>query len=650
MPRFQRIALVITVLVLVAAVLLACFYGSQLFQPTTEPISTSDLAALNYYTEQYPPYNYYENGTLKGVSIDLLGKITEKIGLKATDSQIHLASWTEGYQAAQTQNNTVLFSTVRLPEREDLFKWAGPICSYQYALFAGWDKAISINSASDLKSYRIGVITDDAAIEQLVAAGVERSKLVNETDASVLIQKLAHGDIDLWCYPQEVGGFLTEQVTGNYYAFKVVYRLDNIELYYAFSRDTPDSTVYAFQQTLDALKEEKDSTGFSIYDMILGQYIPSIGFAHLNYLTEEWAPFNYAKDGDAAGISVEILDAIFHNAGVDHTATKVKIMPLSEAFEQARGNTSTVLFSIVRTAQREPDYKWVGPFTKAGFVVYSAADRNITIASAQDLNKYRIGTVNATIEYDLLVAQNVAASNIVVASTPAELLQMLKDGQIDLWATGEFTGHYEVNNAGLDTKDFEVAYTLGEKEFYFIFSKDVPDSVVDAFGHALETVRNQKDAQGFSMYERIIYRNLGVGYAKQSFTNQQVMDLVDTTSTAIETNAADAFLHINAGDTPYRDPNRSGLYVFVYDTNVTMVAHADNIQLVGANFKGKTDVTGKPFRDCIIEGALQNGTGWVDYVYSNSAQTNLYYKTTYYRLVVGSDGNQYVVCSGNFKS
>ena len=479
---------------------------------------------------------------------------------------------------------------------------------------------------------------------------MDRSQLVEETNATVLIGKLAHGDIDLWCYPEEVGRFLTEEITGNYYSFNVVYRLESIELYYAFSKDIPDSTIQAFQQALDALKEEKDTTGFSTYDMILGQYIPAIGFAHLNYLTEEWAPFNYAKDGTAGGISVEILESIFRHSGVDRSASDVKIVPLSEGFQQAQKNSSTVLFSIVRTAAREPYYKWVGPFTKASFVVYSAANSNITIASESDLNKYRIGTVNGTIEYDMLIGKNVKASNIVVGSTPTELLQMLREGRIDLWATGDFTGHYELNRAGLDTKDYNVVYSLGEKEFYFIFSKDVPDLVVDAFGHALETVRNQKDAQGFSEYERIIYRNLGVSYAQPKFTNEAVTALVDKTAVAIEKNATDAFLHINAGDTPYKDPQKPGLYSFVYDTNVTMVAHADNILLVGVNFKGKTDVTGQPFRDYIVDGALENQTGWVDYVYSNSAQTNLYYKTTYYRLVMGSDGNQYVVCSGNFKS
>lgn len=650
MPAKRRITIAAAALLIVAAVIVAFFINSNLIQPAKYTVSSQELSSLNYYTEAYPPYNYLENGTTKGVSVDLLSAITEKLGVKVNPDQLNLTTWTSGYQAALTQNHTVLFSTVRLPSREDSFKWVGPIYTYKYALFAGWDKTVTINSTADLNKYRIGVISDDAAIPLLLSAGVASSQLVNETSASKIIEELAHGDIDLWCYPEEVGRFLTEEQTDNYYAFNVVYRLENTDLYYAFSKDTPDSTVNAFQWALDSLKQEKDAGGFSTYEMILGQYIPAIGFGHLNYLTEEWAPFNYeVASGDAAGVSVEILQAIFRHAGVA-SSPNVKVVPLADGFAQAKKNSSTVLFSIVRTPEREPYYQWVGPVTKAEFCVYSLADRNISITAPADLNRYRIGTVNGTIEYNLLTGQGVDASNIVVASTPTELLRMLHDGEIDLWATGEFTGHYEINKAGYNTKDYEVAYNLGEKELYYIFSKDVPDLVVDAFQHALETVRSQKDAQGFSEYERIIYRNLGVGYAKQTFSNDQVVALVKQTAAAIHQNATDAFLHINSGNAPYKSSQYKGLYVFAYDTNITMVAHADNILLVGVNFKGKTDVAGAPFRDYIVQGAIANGTGWVDYVYSNSAQTNLYYKTTYYQLVTGSDGAQYVVCSGNFKN
>lgn len=639
-------------------ILIAVFFGA--LSPAAGSLSESEAAStdmndtmmsanLTYYTEQLPPYNYMDNGTLKGVSIDLLEAITEKMGKKVTREEIHLVSWTEGYQAALTRNNTVLFVTARTPEREQSFKWVGPIYSDKYVLFAKRDPGVTIDGPEDLKEYRIGVISDDVAAQQLLNIGVNQSQIVPKSNASANIAALENDEIDLWACPEEAGRHFTEQVTGNYYAYTVVYQLEAQDLYYAFNKNTSDSVIKSFQQALDALKQEKDSAGISKYDRILGQHIPSVGLARLNYLTEEWAPFNYQEDGNVTGISVEILESVFKNIGVNRSGADVRIVPLAEGFKIAQNNSSTVLFSIVRTAEREPLYKWAGPFTRASFVLYAPISSNITISSAEDLNQYRIGTVEASIENDLLASQGVSESQIVNGETPEDLLQMLADGEIDLWATGDLAGRHQMLQSLEDPNNYEIVYTLSENDFYYIFSKDVPDTLVLAFDNALETVRKQKDEQGVSDYERIIYRNLGVGCARQAFTDDLVVELVNTTAAAIENNAADTFRRINAGEAPYRNQEDPSLYVFVYDMNLTMVAHADNIQVVGENFRGKTDVTGKPFRDDILEGALNNGTGWVDYVYMHPVQANLYYKTTYYRLTRGSDGNSYIVCSGNYK-
>ncbi|MDQ1274819.1 MAG: polar amino acid transport system substrate-binding protein, partial [Euryarchaeota archaeon] len=381
-------------------ILIAVFFGA--FSPAAGSTSGCEAASVDindtvvsanlaYYTEQLPPYNYMENGTLKGISVDLLEAVTEKMGEKVTGEEVNFVPWTEGYQTVLTENNTVLFTTARLTEREQSFKWVGPIYTYTNVLFARPDRGITINSSEDLKGYRIGVIVDDVAVQQLLDAGVNESQLVQETNASVLVEKLNDGEIDLWAYPEATGRYLTEQATGNSYSFKVVFTLPGMEGYYAFNKNVSDSTVASFQQALDVTKQEKDASGISTYDRILGQYIPSIGLAQLNYLTEEWAPFNYQEDGNVTGISVETLETVFHKVGVNRSRADVRIVPLAEGFQTAQNNTSTVLFSIVRTPEREPLYKWAGPFTRASFVIYAPISSNITISSPEDLNQYRIG-------------------------------------------------------------------------------------------------------------------------------------------------------------------------------------------------------------------------------------------------------------------
>ena len=648
MPPSRRNAYLFLIAALVGALLLGAGCLSAREPAPVGGANTPDWVSLTYLTEELPPYNYQENGTVQGISVDLLEAITERMGQKVSRAQVRVVPWKDGYRAALAGNGTVLFSTARTPERENSFKWVGPIVTHREVLFARYDRGLTIRGPADLKGYRIGVIAGDIAVQQLLDAGVDRSQLVAESNVSAIVAKLESGEIDLWCYPENTGRYFAEQLTGDYYAFAIAYELDAVTVYYAFSRDVPDSTVHAFQQALDALKQEKDAKGFSPYEKILGRYIPAIGLAQLQYLTEEWAPFNYLENGTAGGIAVEILEAAFRDMGVNRTRADVRIVPLADGFRAAQ-NTSTVLFSIVRTPEREPLYKWAGPFTTGNFVLFGPASRNITIASDADLQRYRIGAVEGSVENSLLADRGVNESKVAHGGTPEDLLRMLEGGEIDLWATGDLAGRHQMLTTAGDPNAYEIVCTLSENDFYFIFSRDVPDTLVNAFRHALGAVRSRKDAQGVSDYERIIYRYLGVGCARQSFTDETVTALVNTTAREIGANAPETFRRINAGEAPYRDPTNPALYVFVYDTNATMVADADNIRLVGTNYRGKTDVIGTPLHDEIVDGAQKNGTGWTEYVYMNQVQPNLNYKTAYYRLARGSDGNSYVVCSGTFK-
>jgi polar amino acid transport system substrate-binding protein len=633
-------------LLLGAMILLA---GCLTEQPSG-PSSVSDsLNRMTFYTEQRPPYNYEENGTLQGITLDLLEMITERMGQKITRDRVRLASWEEGYQAALKGNHTMIFAIARIPARETSFKWAGPIYPYTTVLFARPDSGITIDKPEDLQGLRIGVVTEDAAIQQLQDIGVNDSQLWEETNASQLVNLLRNGEIDLWAYSKVSGRYLTWQMTGNAYTFRIVYTFPDIPIYFGFSRDVPDSTVQSFQQALDALKSEKDAAGISAYERVLGHHVPAVGLGQLQYLTEEWAPYNYLENGNATGIAVDILEAVFQDIGVDRSSKDIRIVPLADGFRETQ-NGSTVLFSIVRSPQRESLYKWAGPFTKGRFVVYAPIQRNIVIASPEDLNQYRIGAVAGTIENTLLTDEGVIPSQIVNAPAPEDLLRMLEEGQIDLWATGDLAGRHQMMLTATNPNAYEIVYTLSENDFYYIFSQNVPDALVMAFEQGLETVRSPRGPEGVSAYERVMFKYLGVGCARSTFTDEQVMELVQGTADAISRNAPDTLRRINAGEVPYQDPQHPDLYAFVYSMDATIIAHADNIQLVGTNFRGKTDVTGTPLHDEILAGALKNGTGWVEYVYMNPVQTGLYYKRTFYRLTTGSDGNPYVVCAGNFKA
>jgi polar amino acid transport system substrate-binding protein len=236
-------------------------------------ISAKDLTYIA--DPQAPPSTYQEDGKLQGISVDLLDKMWVRMGVDLNRSIIKLVPWTEGYQMTLKENNTVLSGTARIPEREQLFKWAGPVVSGKYVLLAKNNSNISIKAPEDLKKYKIGGLKDNAATQLLQDQGVEKEDLILAATPTPIIEMLNNGTIDAFASNDLSGFWLIKQSGANASDYRVAYKFGQSEGYYAFNNRTANSIVQSFQQALDYLKSNKDADGVSDYDKILSKYIPA---------------------------------------------------------------------------------------------------------------------------------------------------------------------------------------------------------------------------------------------------------------------------------------------------------------------------------------------------------------------------------------
>jgi polar amino acid transport system substrate-binding protein len=234
-----------------------------------EELSAKDLT---YITEQLPPYSYYTDGKLQGISIDLLERIWERMGVNLNSSAIQLLPWSEAYNRTLEENNAVLFITARLPQREELFKWAGPLLSGKSVLLAKKDKHIRIAASEDLKNYRIGAIRDDASFQLLLDKGLKEEDLMLETTSAPIIEMLENGSIDAWAYSSITGIWEIQESGKNISNYEEAYALGNIDGYLAFSKDVPDPLVHSFQEAIEYIKSNRDANGVSDYEYILANY------------------------------------------------------------------------------------------------------------------------------------------------------------------------------------------------------------------------------------------------------------------------------------------------------------------------------------------------------------------------------------------
>src|SRR4030043_1819203 len=110
---------------IVAMLLVACNVTG------TVPPASSGLRII---TEVYPPYNFVDkNNNVTGQSTEIVQAILEKNG---TQAAIEVMPLSEGLALAQKGPKVVLYSLNRTPQRENLFKWVGPIGNYEEAFYA----------------------------------------------------------------------------------------------------------------------------------------------------------------------------------------------------------------------------------------------------------------------------------------------------------------------------------------------------------------------------------------------------------------------------------------------------------------------------------------------------------------------------------
>ena len=102
---------------------------------------------------------------------------------------------------------------------------------------------------------------------------------------------------------------------------------------------------------------------------------------------------------------------------------------------------------------------------------------------------------------------------------------------------------------------------------------------------------------------------------------------------------------LNEINNPQGEFCHGGLYAFVYDLSMTMLAHPVKPELVGQNLLNKKDWAGGIYFHREIQNiALTRGNGWVDYQYENPVNNKIMPKTSYVE-----KADDLVVCAGAYK-
>lgn len=221
---------------------------------------------ISLMTEIFPPYQYYdEDLKLSGISIEIIEAVKREIN---SQDPIKEVPWTRGVKITKKKKNSALFSTLRTPEREKLYKWVGPLVDLSVVFFKKKGSKIVIKSMEDAKKVdEIGVTRNVANYELLSAKGFKNlDVLQNGADENNII-KLIKGRIDLWA-STFFGGLYSGKSLGYEGMIEPIPEVPIFrgQLYLAFNLKTDDSVIKRWQSGLDRIKSNKT------YDQIVLKY------------------------------------------------------------------------------------------------------------------------------------------------------------------------------------------------------------------------------------------------------------------------------------------------------------------------------------------------------------------------------------------
>jgi ABC-type amino acid transport substrate-binding protein len=212
----------------------------------------------------------------------------------------------------------------------------------------------------------------------------------------------------------------------------------------------------------------------------------------ISYYTEDYPPYNFKKNGIASGFATEILLKMFEKLNVNKTVNDIRVVPWARGYNDVQKKSNVCLFTMTKTPERvkEHGFRWVGPVTSTGSVLFARKSKNLKINSVEDMQKYRVCAIRDDVAEQIVVKLGYSMDNVDRTSNPVSIIKKLNKDRCTLWAYGIVAGQWVLKKNNFKTEDYEIVYNLTKKQYlYYAFNKRTPDSVVKPLQKAFDELK-----------------------------------------------------------------------------------------------------------------------------------------------------------------
>jgi len=219
--------------------------------------------------------------------------------------------------------------------------------------------------------------------------------------------------------------------------------------------------------------------------------------SELRIVTENFPPYNFPVDGEARGMSSEVVQAMLEYAGLK---AEVEFFPWARAFRIAQTEPNTLIYSIARIPERELLFEWIGAIAPYRTSFYKLkSNTGLHIDSLDDARSHRIGVSQADVIKIYL--ENRGFEQLEVVSADHLAIRMLYLGRMELLAFDEAAMPLRVKKEGLDISLLERVFRIDElsKELYVAIHPDSDPSLIRKLRDSLSAIKQNGEYQAIKL-------------------------------------------------------------------------------------------------------------------------------------------------------
>ena len=207
-------------------------------------------------TEDWPPFNHEQNGTVVGLSTEVVRHTLDRAGLQGDFS---VYPWARAYRTALRNPEVLIYTISKTPDRENLFRWIGPFGNRSIHLYRLKGREdVRIDGTKDLGRYRTGLMRQDATHLFFLEHGfVEGRQIDLAASEEASIRKLYRGRVDMIAGNEPALAHKVGEMGFDFSRLEKVFSLiDGGGYYMAFSRDTSDKLYFRVRRAFEELRSE----------------------------------------------------------------------------------------------------------------------------------------------------------------------------------------------------------------------------------------------------------------------------------------------------------------------------------------------------------------------------------------------------------